>query len=147
MNKNNNKVFKTTRTLTFRDTDLAKIMFFGNIFDFAHDAYEQFVVDSGFTWKEYFQNNDYAIPIRHAESDFRSPLFAGETYEIAVTVSSFGKSSFKLKYVFSQSSKINAVVSLVHTVLDIKTKSKAPIPENIKTRFEKYLEQNEGATS
>lgn len=141
MNKNSNMVFKTTRTLTFRDTDLAKIMFFGNIFDFTHDAFEQFVVASGLSWKEYFLNHDFAIPIRHAESDFRAPLLAGETYDIAVTVVQFGESSFKMKYVFSRDAKTHATVHLVHAVLDLKTKNKAPLPEMIKTHFRKYLEQ------
>jgi acyl-CoA thioester hydrolase/1,4-dihydroxy-2-naphthoyl-CoA hydrolase len=119
-------------------------MFFGNIFDFAHDAYEEFVVNSGFTWKEYFQNSDFAIPIRHAESDYRSPLFAGETYDIAITVSSFGESSFKLKYLFSKEDQIHATVHLVHAVLDLKTMKKTSVPEVIKNRFGKYLENPQG---
>ncbi|HWU44058.1 MAG TPA: hypothetical protein VN132_11490, partial [Bdellovibrio sp.] len=60
-----NQVFKTKKTLTFREADPAKIMFFGNIFGFAHDAFEQFIVEAGYTWKEYFHNTDYAIPLRH----------------------------------------------------------------------------------
>jgi acyl-CoA thioester hydrolase/1,4-dihydroxy-2-naphthoyl-CoA hydrolase len=143
MNKDKNTLFKTTRTLTFRDMDPAKIMFFGHIFDFAHDAYEQFVVATGFSWKEYFESADFAVPIRFSESDFRSPLLAGETYEIAVSVCSFGHTSFKMKYIFSKGTTVYAIVHLVHTTIDLKTKQKAPLPDLIRQRFEKYLEQKD----
>lgn len=145
MNNHASSAFKTTRTLTFREADPAQIMFFANIFDFAHDAYEEFVVSTGFTWKEYFQSPDYAIPLRHAESNFLSPLFAGETYEVAVSVASFGQTSFKMKYVFSKGDKTHAVVTLVHSVLDLKTMKKLNLPDNIRSRFQPYLESNTGS--
>ncbi len=135
-----NQVFKTKKTLTFREADPAKIMFFGNVFGFAHDAFEQFIVDAGYTWKEYFHDPNYAIPLRHTESDFLAPFFPGETYDIAVTVASFGETSFKMKYVFTQGAKTHAIVTMVHAVLDMKTKQKTAIPGTMKSRLEKYLE-------
>ncbi|QDK36601.1 thioesterase family protein [Bdellovibrio sp. NC01] len=135
-----NQIFKTKKTLTFREADPAKIMFFGNIFGFAHDAFEQFILEAGYTWKEYFQDPEYAIPLRHTESNYLAPFFPGETYDIAVTVASFGETSFKMKYVFSQKDKVHAVVTMVHSVLDLKTKQKTALPDKMKTRFGKYLE-------
>lgn len=135
-----NQVFKTKKTLTFREADPAKIMFFGNIFGFAHDAFEQFILEAGYTWKEYFHDPDYAIPLRHTESNYLAPFFPGETYDISVTVASFGETSFKMKYVFSQKDKTHAIVTMVHSVLDLKTKQKTALPDKMKTRFGKYLE-------
>lgn len=135
-----NQVFKTKKTLTFREADPARIMFFGNIFGFAHDAFEQFILEAGYTWKEYFQDPNFAIPLRHTEANYLAPFFPGETYDIAVTVASFGETSFKMKYVFGQNGKTHAVVTMVHSVLDMKTKQKAAIPATMKTRLEKYLE-------
>lgn len=135
-----NQVFKTKKTLTFREADPAKIMFFGNIFGIAHDAFEEFILEAGYSWKEYFHDPLHMIPIRHTESDFLAPFFPGETYDIAVTVASFGESSFKMKYVFTQGSKTHAVVKMVHSVLDQKTHKKVAIPATMKNRLEKYLE-------
>lgn len=135
-----NKVFRTKKTLTFREADPAKIMFFGNIYGFAHDAFEQFIIEAGFTWKEYFHDPNYAIPLRHSEANYLAPFFPGDTYDIAVTVASFGETSFKMKYVFTQGNKTHAVVTMVHSVLDLKTKQKAAIPEVFKQRFGQYLE-------
>ena len=141
-----NQVFKTKKTLTFREADTARIMFFGNIFGFAHDAFEQFILEAGYTWKEYFQDPNFAIPLRQTEANYFAPFFPGETYDIAITVASFGETSFKMKYIFSQNEKTHAVVTMVHSVLDMKTKQKAAIPATMKTRFEKYLE-SAGANS
>ncbi|MFM6926928.1 MAG: acyl-CoA thioesterase [Bdellovibrio sp.] len=135
-----NKVFRTKKTLTFREADPAKIMFFGNIYGIAHDAFEQFILDAGFTWKEYFNDPNHAIPLRHSEANYLAPFFPGETYEIAVTLASFGETSFKMKYVFTQGDKTHAVVTMVHSVLDLKTKQKTAIPETFKQRFGQYLE-------
>lgn len=135
-----NQVFRTTKTITFRDSDPAGIMFFGNIFAFAHDAFEEFIVASGYTYQEWFGQRDHLIPIRHTESDFLAPFFPGETYDVATTVASISETSFKMKYVYSKDGKTNAVVSMVHAVVDGKTMKKTSLPTIMKSRLEKYLE-------
>jgi acyl-CoA thioester hydrolase/1,4-dihydroxy-2-naphthoyl-CoA hydrolase len=137
-----NQIFRTKKTITFREADPAKIMFFGNIFGFAHDAFEEFIVAAGMTWKEYFHHPDYAIPLRQTEANYLAPFFPGETYEIAVSVESFGETSYKMKYVFSKDGKTHAIVTMVHSVLDMKTKQKTKLPDFIKNRFSKYLESS-----
>ncbi|KHD89702.1 MAG: thioesterase [Bdellovibrio sp. ArHS] len=139
-----NKIFHTKKTLTFKEADPAGIMFFGNIFGFAHDAFEEFIQAAGYTYQGWFGQRDLIIPIRHTESDFLSPFFPGQTYDIAVTVASFGETSFKMKYVFSQNGKKNAVVQMVHSVVDGKTKQKAPLTVEMKSRLEPYLEAVKG---
>ncbi|XGC81349.1 acyl-CoA thioesterase [Bdellovibrio bacteriovorus] len=136
-----NQVFHTTKTITFRDSDPAGIMFFGNIFAFSHDAFEEFIVAAGYTYKEWFGQRDYLIPIRHTEADFLAPFFPGESYDVAATVASIGETSFKMKYVFSKKAKPHAIVSMVHAVVDGKTMQKTALPPTMKTRLEKYLEQ------
>lgn len=136
-----NSIFRTQRTITFREGDPARIMFFGNIFGFAHDAFEQFIVAAGYTWKEWFHNPDFIIPIRHTEADFLAPFMPGETYDIAVSVASFGETSFKMKYIFSQNNRTHSAVTMVHSVLDSKTKAKTALPFTMKSRLEKYLEK------
>ncbi|WP_374077550.1 acyl-CoA thioesterase [Bdellovibrio bacteriovorus] len=135
-----NKVLRTKKTLTFREADPAGIMFFGNIFAIAHDAFEEFIVAAGYTYQEWFGQTDYLIPIRHTEANFLSPFRPGETYEIAASVASIGQTSFKVKYVFSQKDKTHAIVTMVHAVVDGKTMQKAELPSILKTRIEPYLE-------
>jgi acyl-CoA thioester hydrolase/1,4-dihydroxy-2-naphthoyl-CoA hydrolase len=135
-----NKVFHTQKTLTFREADPAGIMFFGNIFAFAHDAFEEFIVAAGYTYKEWFGQREVIIPIRHTDGDFKAPFFPGETYNVAVKVASFGETSFKMHYVFSRKDKVHATVTMVHSVLDGKTMQKIALPTLMKSRLEPYLE-------
>lgn len=132
--------YTTQITIGFRDADPAKIMFFGNIFSFAHDAFEKFITHTGFTWQEYFTDSEYLIPIRHTEADYLAPLRPGETYDVEVTVEALGITSFKIKYVFKRLGKIHATSSMVHAVLNKTTKEKIPLPEIFKTRLGPYLE-------
>lgn len=136
------KVYKTTVTLKFRDGDPAQIMYFANAFSFSHDAFESFIIEAGYTWKEWFKTKELMIPIRHTEADFLGPFYPGETYEIAVTVASFRETSFKMKYVFSSPRGVHAQVTMVHSVLDAKTLKKIPIPEIMKKRLSPYLEKS-----
>lgn len=135
-----NQAFHTKKTLTFRESDPAGIMFFGNIFAFAHDAFEEFIVAAGYTYKEWFEPQDIIIPIRHTEANYFAPFFPGQTYEISVTVGKIGQSSFQMNYTFSQAHKKHAVVTMVHAVADKKSMQKAPIPNLIKSRLMPYLE-------
>jgi len=135
-----NRVFRTTKTFTFREADPAGIMFFGNIFGVAHDAFEQFILDAGFTWQEWFLTKDYLIPIRHTEADYKAPFRPGQTYEVLVSVASFGETSFKMRYVFESQGHKHATVQMVHSVLDKKTQQKLTIPADIKSRLQPYLE-------
>lgn len=139
-----NKVFRTKKTLTFKEADPAGIMFFGNIFGFAHDAFEQFIVEAGYTYHGWFGQRDVIIPIRHTEADFKSPFWPGQTYDITVTVASFGETSFKMHYLFTQNEKLHADVTMVHSVLDGKTHQKMTLPNEMKSRLEPYLEEQNG---
>jgi acyl-CoA thioesterase FadM len=133
------KVFKTTLKVTFREADLAGIMFFGNIYGLAHDAFEDFIVATGFKWKEWFNTPEYIIPIRHSEADYEAPFIPGEEYDVTVSVKKLGTTSFAIGYVFSAGDKIHGQVEMVHVVMDAKTKKPIPLPGLIRERLSPYL--------
>ena len=135
-----NQTFRTKKTVTFREADPAGIMFFGNIFAFAHDAFEEFIRAAGYQYAEWFRQRDFLIPIRHTEGDFMIPFVPGDTYDVSVTVASFGQTSFKMKYAFTQDGRNFAIVTMVHAVLDGKTMQKTSIPFVMKSRLEPFLE-------
>lgn len=134
------KTFKTQFALRFHEADPAGIMFFGNIFPLAHNAFEEFIQEAGFAWQEWFSASEYIIPIRHAEADYLKPLVAGHEYTISVQVKAFGRSSFTMHYSFIQGSEVHAHVQMVHVVLGAKDKTPQPIPEKIRDRLSRYLE-------
>ncbi|HXF58298.1 MAG TPA: acyl-CoA thioesterase, partial [Candidatus Saccharimonadales bacterium] len=90
--------FRTTLPVRFQDVDAGGVLFFGRIFDYCHQAYEEFVASSGVDPVRYFAGAEYLVPIAHAESDYRSPIRHGERVVIAIEVSRVGRASFGLRY-------------------------------------------------
>lgn len=114
-------------------------MWFGNIMSLTHDAFEDFIVNCGFSWQEWFESKEYLIPIRHASIDFLTPFIPGQVYKITAGIESFSNSSFKLNFVYSQNERVHAQVKMVHTFLDAKSKKKVNIPSALKTKLEAQM--------
>jgi acyl-CoA thioesterase FadM len=134
-------IFSVQVPIRFRDADLAGISFFGRVYGFAHDAFEDFVGHLGFEWNSWFNNEDWGLPIRHSECDYLMPLLPSEKYQIQVLVERISKSSFTLRYLFSNvnnTERINCEVRLVHTFYDKKARTKMSIPSDIHDRLESY---------
>ncbi|MBK7960089.1 MAG: acyl-CoA thioesterase [Bdellovibrionales bacterium] len=135
------QTFRTKTTIKFHLCDAAGVMFFGNIFSLAHEAFEEFVMATGYQWEEWFGAKDYIAPIRHSEADYRAPFLPGHTYEISVSLDAIGETSFKVKYEFSEHGNIHAVVRMVHVVADASNWQKMKLPPQMKTRLQPYLVQ------
>lgn len=127
--------------LRFRQADPAGILFFGTVYPLAHDAYEEFIQHLGFEWKEWFQNPEWAVPIRHSSCEHYLPMTPAQTYHARVVADRIGESSFTLKYVFEESQKTYCEVSLVHTFLNKKTREKMNLPSLVRERLETYKRQ------
>lgn len=136
-----NLKFKTKTQIKFRDADPAQIMYFANIFSLAHDAFEEFIVAAGYRYDEWFSKTEHLIPIRHAEADFKSPFIPGQIYDVTAVVVSLGTTSFKMKYEFTQDSRLHSVVCMVHSVLDPQSRQKMALPEIMRQRLSPYLEE------
>lgn len=135
------RIFETKKKILFREGDPAQIMYFGNLFSFAHDAFEEFIVAAGYAWEDWFRKGDVIIPIRHTEGDFLAPFRPGHTYDVHVTVSQIRETSFEMKYVFGKEGKTHGVIKMVHSVIESKTMQKTPLPSLMRERLTPYLEK------
>jgi len=123
----------------FRDADPAGFMYFANLFSYAHDAFESFVVHAGIPWKDWFVNNQHIVPIRHAEADYFAPLFPGEYFDVISHVESMSESTFKMHYQFWQGTKTHASVKMAHTFVNPKDMKKAKLPDDFRALLAPYL--------
>ena len=128
-------MYRETIQISFRLADPAGILFFGNFFDLAHDILERFLQHRGITWAEWFNHPTLAFPIRHAESDFRSPLQAGESYGVEAIVSEVSQSSVTFQVSFLREEKLLARVSIVSVCVNKDTLVKAVIPDTLRQRL------------
>lgn len=132
--------FKKQFQVHFDECDPAGIVFFGNYFKLAHRGIEDFIVDSGITWKDWFQSKDFGVPLIHADADYKIPMFQGESYVANIDVTKIGESSISFETVFETlSGDVCSVVRTVHVFIDSKSMKKRPIPEDFRSKLETTL--------
>lgn len=131
-------IYQKSMTPQFHDADPAGIMFFGNAYAKAHGAYEGFVEHLGYSWREWFDNKTWAVPLRHSSCEHMAPMFPGQAYQVSCHLEKIGTSSFTMKYRFASTKAVHAEVTLVHTFIDIAKRAKCDMPSDVRERLEAY---------
>lgn len=125
------------------ETDAAGILFFSNQFKIIHDAYESLLESIGFGFAELLSSQKFFLPIVHAESDFKMPLFVGDVLEIQVRVETIGTTSFCFAYqLFNVQKQLVGTAQTVHVTIDKKNRQKIPLPENMRRKIEELYRRD-----
>jgi 1,4-dihydroxy-2-naphthoyl-CoA hydrolase len=131
--------FKTRRVVRLRDTDAAGVIFFVNYFNFAHETYELFLKEIGYSPRRIIQQESFLLPIVHAESDYHQMIGLEDEVTIVLSVNRIGKTSFTLVYdYFLENQELVGSVKTVHVCVDKTTLKKRPIPEDFQQALKKY---------
>ena len=123
--------------IKLHDTDAAGILFFSHQFEIVHDAYEALLEHIGFGFAELIRNKDYFLPIVHAESDYKMPLFVGDLIEIQVIVEKVGDTSFIFSYkLLNTKQELVGTARTVHVTIDKNTRKKIPLPPDMRAKID-----------
>lgn len=133
--------FRATIPVRFQDVDAAGVLFFGRIFDYCHQAYEELIGSFGVDRAHYFAGADYLVPIAHAEADYRSPIRLGERVTVTIDVTRMGRASVRLRYrvTGAAAEDLRAEVMTVHAFVDRATMRPISIPEPLRGFFLGHL--------
>lgn len=105
-------MFEYKRKIYFQETDAAGIMFFGNIFGIAHQAYEELMSNCRIN---IFDNEELIVPIKHCEADFIKPLKIADEFVIRILLKSVSEKTFDLEFSFyNLKNEICAIVRTQH---------------------------------
>lgn len=129
--KSESILFQAKMRINFYDCDPAGIMFFANIFKFAHTAYELFLNNIS-PERNFFFDDELVLPIIHSEADYKKPLKAFQEIDCRVEVNELRNSSFELHYTFLVDGKIYATASTVHVCVAKETFEKCNLPGSLK---------------
>jgi len=132
-------VFTYETQIFLRQTDAAGVLFFGEQFSLAADAYQAFLVDIGISTRAVFDAGDYRIPIVHAEADYHAPLRVNDPVTIEVTVSRLGSTSFTTDYQLLLAGRSVGTARCVHVVIDAATGKKRELPEPLRVGLLRHL--------
>lgn len=123
--------FEQNITVHFRQTDMAGITYFNEVFNIFHDTYEQWVKHHFGSLENWFAHPDWAVPLRQVHCDYQAPLLPFKNYTVRIELVDIGTSTFRLKTEILNSTQSCATLSTTHIFLDKKTKKSMPIPDSI----------------
>ncbi|MAD59977.1 MAG: hypothetical protein CMH49_00505 [Myxococcales bacterium] len=127
-------MFRYSTCLKLRDTDAAGVAFFASYYAIAHDAYEAFLSEQGYSLVSWL--DQVHLPIVHSEADYKAPLRLGDAFTIEVTCLRIGERSFTINYDFCVEDKVSASLKTVHVAVqkDQSLKTKAiGLPAKLKS--------------
>jgi 1,4-dihydroxy-2-naphthoyl-CoA hydrolase len=108
------------KRINFYHCDPAGILFYARLFEICHSVYEEMI--SGFNLEEnYWQNDDYVVPIVKCDAVFYKPVKPGEEVTIEIVVTELRETSFELSYSIKNNSDVEvAAAKTVHVFVDKK---------------------------
>jgi 1,4-dihydroxy-2-naphthoyl-CoA hydrolase len=128
--------------IKLHETDAAGLLFFAHQFKIIHDAYEALLEQLGFGFAELIRHKSYFLPIVHAESDYKMPLFVGDVLEIQITVANIGTTSFTFAYkLLNASHEVVGTAQTVHVTMDKKTQKKITLPADMRAKLEHFSQE------
>ncbi len=128
------------RTVRFQDTDAAGVVYFANTLAMCHEAYEESLIAAGIeVWKFFSTSADsgckaIALPIVHAEADYRHPAFCGDRHEIILTPVSTSHHGFEIRYeIYGEGDRDQLISQALtrHVCINPVSRERQPLPEQV----------------
>lgn len=125
--------FEQNIEIHFRQSDMAGVAYFNEVFNVFHDVYESWVEQNFGDKKQWFQHPEWAVPLRAVSCDYKAPLLPFEKYTVRIRVSNISSSTFSLKSEIVKGDVICAALETTHVFLDKTTKRSMTLPEGIES--------------
>ena len=118
-------------TVRFRDTDAAGVLYFTNVLNICHEAYEASLEASGINIKQFFTKPVIAFPIVHTAVDFFQPTFCGDKLIIKLTPQKLGTNKFEINYELFIDNILVSKAITKHLCIDASSRSRLDLPKYI----------------
>jgi 1,4-dihydroxy-2-naphthoyl-CoA hydrolase len=126
--------------VALHDTDAAGVLFFAHLFRHVHDAYETWMATLGFPLDAMIRDGKLALPLVHAQADYRRPLRHGYQVTVDLNVTELGPSSFQLAYRLRTSDgDVAATARTVHVCISPGVGRPRPLPDALSQRLTEAL--------
>jgi 1,4-dihydroxy-2-naphthoyl-CoA hydrolase len=128
-------VFSYDLEVRLTDTDAAGVVYFANLLDLCHQAYEASLRSAGIDLRNFFTAPRVPIPIVHGEIDFLKPLYCGDRLSIEVIPEQINDSEFRINYrvLIRENSQLVAIANTRHVAIDAVTRKRTKLPVDIHT--------------
>lgn len=128
--------FEHKVTARFYEVDQVGIVFFGRIFEFCHQAFEEMLAaafdDPTYAFAGPRSKASWGAPLVHAEADFRSPIRHGDRIGITVVLAEVSERTLTFRYRLSNAEdRVCANATLIHSVIDRASFRPCPVPDEL----------------
>lgn len=123
--------FQYSRTIRFADTDAAGVVYFARLLSICHEAYEESLRQAAIDVQTFFSRGAIAVPITHAEADFRRPLMCGDAITIQLIPRQITPDSFEVQYEVLHEEKVVAIALTRHVCIDTATRQRHPLTSRL----------------
>lgn len=133
--------FIYSRTIQFRDTDAAGVVYFANILSICHEAYEASLIASQIELRSFFGNVAIAIPITHASADFLAPMFCGDRIEVYLTPALIREQKFRISYQILAVDSLDRILAKAvteHVCIDRTTRRQQILPPEMQQWMQQF---------
>lgn len=135
--------FTYHRIIRFQDTDAAGVVYFANVLAICHEAYEESLNVSNINLQEFFRNNNFAIPIVHADVDFLRPMFCGDRISIELSPNQLTSQKFEIKYqIITPENETIAKAITKHICIDPNSRTRKELPSEIIYWLQQWSDTN-----
>jgi 1,4-dihydroxy-2-naphthoyl-CoA hydrolase len=132
------QAFRYPYQTKLHDIDAAGVMFFASYFRLAHDAYESFMEELGFSLAGLVRQGRL-LPLVHSTADFLQPIRHGDALQIHVHISRIGDSSFTLDYQFVTDKGMQACrMQTRHVLISPENRQPLSLPEPLRQALQPY---------
>lgn len=138
--------FSYHRTVHFRDTDAAGVMYFANLLAICHEAYEASLTPVGVDLGKFFDPTTTAVPITYTQAEFLRPLRCGDQIEVSLVPTLINPSEFEIQYQVAQSkSKALAGRALTrHVCIDVVSRKRQPLTTELMQWLDQWCDRGRG---
>jgi|SRR5690606_10088271 len=124
------------RQARFNECDPQGFLFYSQVFNWSHEALESFWTNHQRRWNFWFQNPEWAVPLRHSEAEYLQPVLAGKEYATQLSIGKIGTTSVNLVFKISAPQSVEMVrVSTTHVFIDRVNLKPISVPESVVNIF------------
>jgi len=117
-------------SVRFGDIDQARILYFPRLYEYFHEAFEEFWRDeAGRRYAQVLAEDGVGYPTVHVESDFRHPLLYGDDFEVGLRVERVGERSVTWLYRVWRAGEVIMESRITTACIDMETFRSCPVPE------------------
>jgi 1,4-dihydroxy-2-naphthoyl-CoA hydrolase len=125
-------MYRYETRIRLADTDAAGVLYFASLLRIAHEAYEAWFQDAGLPLSTVIGERPYALPVVHADVDFKLPLRVGDRVVVDLRVSELGERSYTIAYGIEGPHGLAGSARTTHVALDRDAKRAIAIPAEVR---------------